>query len=67
MIRNKLFATTRISEINVYVCFKTFRVKIFLGTNRPKVGTKRLNLGTKRLGTKRPWVRNDWIPPTNKD
>ena len=28
--------------------------------NRPKVGTKRLSLGTKRLGTKRPWVRNDW-------
>ena len=25
------------------------------------MGTKRLSLGTKRLGTKRPWVRNDWI------
>ena len=41
-----------------------------LGTNRPegwvrtdsKVGTKRLSLGTNRLGTKDPWVRNDWIP-----
>ena len=26
------------------------------------MGTKRLSLGTKRLGTKDPWVRNDWIP-----
>ena len=41
-----------------------------LGTNRlegwvrnyPNVGTKRLSLGANRLGTKRPWVRNDWIP-----
>ena len=33
-----------------------------LGTNRPKVGTKHLSLGTERLGKKRPWVRNDWIP-----
>ena len=41
-----------------------------LGTNRPEgwvrnqpnVGTKRLSLGTNRLGTKDPWVRNDWIP-----
>ena len=39
-----------------------------LGTNRPegwvqtdrKAGTKRLSLGTNRLGTKHPWVRNDW-------
>jgi len=39
-----------------------------LGTNRPegwvrtdrKLGTKRPSLGTNRLGTKRPWVRNDW-------
>ena len=28
--------------------------------NRPKMGMKRLSLGTKRLGMKRPWVRNDW-------
>ena len=44
-----------------------------LGTNLPeisnemkfhpsKVGTKRLSLGTNRLGKKDPWVRNDWIP-----
>ena len=26
------------------------------------MGTKRLSLGTNRLGTKEPWVRNDWIP-----
>ena len=26
------------------------------------MGTKRLSLGTNRLGTKDPWVRNDWIP-----
>ena len=41
-----------------------------LGTNRPEgwvrnklnVGTKHLSLGTNRLGTKDPRVRNDWIP-----
>ena len=33
-----------------------------LGTNWSKVGTKRLSLGTNHLGTKDPWVRNDWIP-----
>ena len=27
------------------------------------MGTKRLSLVTNRLGTKDPWVRNDWIPP----
>ena len=26
------------------------------------MGTKRLSLGTNRLGTKEPWVRNDWQP-----
>ena len=26
------------------------------------MGTKCLRLGTNRLGTKDPWVRNDWIP-----
>ena len=33
-----------------------------LGTNWSKVGTKRLSLGTNHLGTKDPWVRNNWIP-----
>ena len=44
---------------------------MLLGTNRPegwvrtdrKVGMKRPSLGTNHLGTKDPWVRNDWIPP----
>ena len=30
--------------------------------NWSKVGTKCLSVGTSRLGTKDPWVRNDWIP-----
>ena len=32
--------------------------------NCSKVGTKRLCLGTNRLGAKDPWVRNDWIANT---
>ena len=63
------FAIIRINEMNVSVCFKQF-VSWFvgyespraLGTNWSKVGTKRLSLGTNRVGTKDPWVRNDWIP-----
>ena len=55
------FAITRINEINVYVCL----CRNLLGTNRPEgwVRTDR-KVGTKRpsLGTKDPWVRNDWIP-----
>ena len=30
--------------------------------NWSKVATKRLSLGTKRLDTKDPWLRNDWMP-----
>ena len=32
--------------------------------NQPRLGTNCLNLGTNRLSTNRPWVRNDWIPLT---
>ena len=44
------FAITRINEVNVYVCFTHFVPHNLLGTNWSKVGTKD------------PWVRNDWIP-----
>ena len=54
------FAITRINEVNVYVCFKHF-VSLCVGYESFRgLGSNRLSLGTNRLGTKDPWVRNDW-------
>ena len=36
---------------------------LFVGYESSRgLGTECLSLGTNRLGTKDPWVRNDWIP-----
>ena len=45
------FAITRINEVNAYVSFKHF-VSLFVGyESSGGLGTKRLSLGTNRLGT----------------
>ena len=36
--------------------------RLGFGANRLKLGTNGLHLAAKRLGVKRPWVRNDRVP-----